>query len=63
MAKKTRVISIASVLLWLVCITTQETQQQAKCESLKKQLFECESSSEVTGTLKIFISGQDIIKP
>ena len=51
---KISVSSIALVLVWMVCIATQDTQQQAeferRVESLEKQLIELASFSKIPGT-------------
>ena len=58
MANNISVLSIAFVLLWMVCITTQESQQQARCDRLVKKLkrgsceYESSSSSQIPGTFR-----------
>ena len=59
MAEKVNVIFFAFVLLGMVCITTQKTWRQARCDKVVKRMnkrsceYEC-LSTKIPGTFKSF---------
>ena len=65
MVKKISVISIAFVLLWMVCITTQANWKNKRCDKAVKRLEKkCKSAGlfKIPGTFRILYIWADMIK-